>query len=322
MKKITAIVLAVTVFASGFGAGNIYRSICRAEAVSQKETETENSEESAVQDDMETDTEEAVTQYDAESGAEKEVIYDSADQPGEKADSYGVTEMESETQSETVAVGLESTQISGEVTKSNSGTQLTDFEIIEQYPELPTGCEITAMTMVLHYYGYQVDKVTMALDYMPKTEAEFYRSEDGRLMGPDLENYFVGDPTEDSGYICGTGAIVTAANRYLTDVGSNLKAAAMKNAQPEELYDLIDQGTPVVIWCTINMEDRAETDGWYREDGTYMEWSTNDHGAVLIGYDEDTVTVADPIYSRITVSREQFEKIFAERGGQCVILTE
>ena len=94
----------------------------------------------------------------------------------------------------------------------------------------------------------------------------------------------------------------------------------MKNVQPEKLYDLIDQGTPVVIWCTINMEDRAETDGWYREDGTYMEWSTNDHGAVLIGYDEDTVTVADPIYSRITVSRDQFEKIFAERGGQCVIL--
>ena len=130
----------------------------------------------------------------------------------------------------------------------------------------------------------------------------------------------MGDPTEETGYICGTGAIVTAANAYLTDVGSDMTAVAMKNAQPEELYDLIDQGTPVVIWCTINMEDRAETDGWYREDGTYMEWSTNDHGAVLIGYDEDTVTVADPIYNRITVSRAQFEKIFAERGGQCVIL--
>lgn len=279
MKKITAITLAVVVFIGGFGAGNIYRSICKAEAVSQKETETEDSEETLVQDDMET-----------------------------------------ETQSETVAVGLESTQISAEVKKSNSATQLTDFDIIEQYPELPTGCEITALTMVLNYYGYQVNKVTMALDYMPKVQAEFYRSEDGRLMGPDLENFFVGDPTEETGYICGTGAIVTAANRYLADVGSDLTAAAIKNAQPEKLYDLIDQGTPVVIWCTINMEDRAETDGWYREDGTYMEWSTNDHGAVLIGYDEDTVTVADPIYSRITVSRDQFEKIFAERGGQCVIL--
>lgn len=304
MKKIIAVVLAAAVFVSGFGAGNAYRSICKAETVRQTESVTEekteamDTEEAVISDHVEGDTEEVV----AQDGAETE------------------SEAQSETQSETVAVGLESAQIFAEVKKSDSGTQLTDFDIIEQYPELPTGCEITAMTMVLNYYGYQVNKVTMALDYMPKVQAEFYRSEDGRLMGPDLENFFVGDPTEETGYICGTGAIVTAANRYLADVGSDLTAAAIKNAQPEKLYDLIDQGEPVVIWCTINMEDRAETDGWYREDGTYMEWSTNDHGAVLIGYDEDTVTVADPIYNRITVSRDQFEKIFAERGGQCVIL--
>lgn len=304
MKKIIAVVLAAAVFVSGFGAGNAYRSICKAEtarqteSVTEEKTEAMDTEEAVISDHVEGDTEEVV----AQDGAETE------------------SEAQSETQSETVAVGLESTQIFAEVKKSDSGTQLTDFDIIEQYPELPTGCEITAMTMVLNYYGYQVNKVTMALDYMPKVQAEFYRSEDGRLMGPDLENFFMGDPTEETGYICGTGAIVTAANRYLADVGSDLTAAAIKNAQPEKLYDLIDQGTPVVIWCTINMEDRAETDGWYREDGTYMEWSTNDHGAVLIGYDEDTVTVADPIYSRITVSRDQFEKIFAERGGQCVIL--
>lgn len=290
MKKIIAMVLAVVVFAAGFGAGNIYRSICKA--------------------------------AESKSGAVSENGTEVLDQTEQNSDSNGMAEPESETQSETVAVGLESTLLSEKVYRNSTGTRLTDFEIMEQYPELPTGCEITAMTMVLNYYGYNVDKVTMALDYMPKIQAEFYRSEDGRLMGPDLENFFVGDPTEETGYICGTGAIVTAANAYLTDVGSDMTAVAMKNAQPEELYDLIDQGTPVVIWCTINMEDRAETDSWYREDGTYMEWSTNDHGAVLIGYDEDTVTVADPIYSRITVSRVQFEKIFAERGGQCVILTE
>lgn len=290
MKKIIAMVLAVVVFAAGFGAGNIYRSICKA--------------------------------AESKSGAVSENGTEVLDQTEQNSDSNGMAEPESETQSETVAVGLESTLLSEKVYRNSTGTRLTDFEIMEQYPELPTGCEITAMTMVLNYYGYNVDKVTMALDYMPKIQAEFYRGEDGRLMGPDLENFFVGDPTEETGYICGTGAIVTEANAYLTDVGSDMTAVAMKNAQPEELYDLIDQGTPVVIWCTINMEDRAETDSWYREDGTYMEWSTNDHGAVLIGYDEDTVTVADPIYSRITVSRVQFEKIFAERGGQCVILTE
>ena len=298
MKKITTIILAVVVFAAGFGAGNIYRSICKT---------AENKRWAAIENETESDE-----KIDADMASSNEI---------EAVTVEGEPERE-ETESETVAVGLESTLLSEKVLRNSTETQLADFEIIEQYPELPTGCEITAMTMVLNYYGYNVDKVTMALDYMPKVQAEFYRSEDGRLMGPDLENYFVGDPTEDSGYICGTGAIVTAANAYLSDVGSSLTAMAMKNAQPEELYDLIDQGTPVVIWCTINMEDRAETDGWYREDGTYMEWSTNDHGAVLIGYDEDTVMVADPIYSRITVSRAQFEKIFAERGGQCVILTE
>lgn len=289
MKRITGIVI-VMVFIAGFFSGNMYRLICNAAPVSRN------------------DTEEVVVQTELETESETDAVYDVS------------TEKETETQSETVAVGLGNSQITASAYHKTGGTQLTDFEIIEQYPQLPTGCEITALTMVLNYYGFDVDKVTMALDYMPKVQAEFYRSEDGRLIGPDLENYFVGDPTEETGYICGTGAIVTAANAYLEDVGSGLTASAMKNAQPEELYALIDQGIPVVIWCTINMEDRAETDGWYREDGTYMEWSTNDHGAVLIGYDEDTVTVADPIYSRITVSKEQFERIFAERGGQCVVV--
>lgn len=290
MRKIAGIVIAAAALVIGFGAGNVYRSICKAAVINQSETE-------------------------------EEVLLTESEQESETEETYDHTKSEFETQSETVAVGLESNQLTEAGYSTHKGIQLTDFDIIEQYPELPTGCEITALTMVLNYYGYDVDKVTMALDYMPKVQAEFYRSEDGRLMGPDLENYFVGDPTQDSGYICGTGAIVTAANRYLADVGSNLTATAMKDAHPEELYQLLDEGTPVVIWCTINMEDRAETDGWYREDGTYMEWSTNDHGAVLIGYDEATVTVADPIYSRITVSREQFEKIFAERGGQCVYLS-
>ena len=296
MKKITGIMLAAMMFVGGFGSGNIYRSVCQAE----------------VSDRMGAvgDTEADVEAFEDTVLSESEVILEQE------------TEQKTEKQSETAAVGLESSLLTENTATSRKGTQLTEFEIIEQYPELPTGCEITAMTMVLNYYGYDVDKVTMALDYMPKVPAEFYRGTDGRLMGPDLENYFVGDPTQDSGYICGTGAIVTAANTYLTDVGSDLTAVALKNAQPEELYALIDQGIPVVIWCTINMEDRAETDGWYREDGTFMEWSTNDHGAVLIGYDEDTVTVADPIYNRITVSREQFEKILAERGGQCVILKD
>lgn len=49
-----------------------------------------------------------------------------------------------------------------------------------------------------------------------------------------------------------------------------------------------------------------------------MAWSTQDHGAVLIGYSEETVTIADPISGMMEYDREQFES----RGRQCVILQE
>ncbi|MCD8380846.1 MAG: C39 family peptidase [Lachnospiraceae bacterium] len=198
--------------------------------------------------------------------------------------------------------------------------QIENFEIIYQMPELPTGCEVVALTMVLHYYGFDVDKTTMAADYLPTAEAIFYYGSDGLKYGPDLNEYFVGNPFTEGGYICGTGAIVTAADSYLSDVGSDLRAVDMTGTSVEELYRLVSEDIPVLVWVTIEMAQRASTSGWYTESGEYVEWSTNDHGAVLIGYTEDTVTIADPISGLIEYSREAFESVFASRGNQCVIL--
>ncbi|MFR1214772.1 MAG: C39 family peptidase [Acutalibacteraceae bacterium] len=36
---------------------------------------------------------------------------------------------------------------------AESEHQINSFDVIFQMPELPTGCEITALTMVLNYYG-------------------------------------------------------------------------------------------------------------------------------------------------------------------------
>lgn len=200
--------------------------------------------------------------------------------------------------------------------------RLADFPVLYQMPELPTGCEITALTMVLHFYGYPVDKTTMAADYLPKARANLHEGADGRLYGGDLRNYFIGDPFTEAGYICGTGAIVTAANTYLQDAGSSLQAVDESGAAPEQLYDFVSEGTPVVVWVTIGMADRRQAEGWYTEDGTYVDWSTNDHGAVLIGYAPDTVTIADPLAGIVEYSRSQFESVYAERGSQCVLLRD
>ena len=170
-----------------------------------------------------------------------------------------------------------------------------------QSPELPTGCEITAMTMALRYAGLDADKVTMATEYLPCQPYKLYTGADGKTYGPDWNHYFIGDPTTEIGYVCGTGAILTAANRYLEDVGNPLRAKDRTGARPEELYALVSQDIPVVVWVTIRMGDRTPAGGWYTE---------------------DEIVVADPITGRSAYPRSRFERIFASRNNRCVILEE
>ena len=144
---------------------------------------------------------------------------------------------------------------------SGKGALPAEFEIIRQMPELPTGCEITALTMMLNYYGYSVDKMTMASEYLPVIPAEFYEGADGRVYGPDMDNFFVGDPSA-SGYICGTGAIRSAADAYLEDRDSALRAKDLTGPRLPELYALVRDGPPVQVWVTIGMAERDGVQGW------------------------------------------------------------
>lgn len=42
-----------------------------------------------------------------------------------------------------------------------------NVENILQTPELPNGCEITSAAIVLNYLGFDIDKVTLAENYLP-----------------------------------------------------------------------------------------------------------------------------------------------------------
>lgn len=197
---------------------------------------------------------------------------------------------------------------------------IQNFNIVYQEPELPTGCEITAMTMALNYSGCNVDKYTMATKYLPCTSYTFEYGEDGNLYGPSPEEYFIGDPTSAYGYVCGTTPIVTAANNYLKDAKSKLKATDITGATPNELYELVDKGYPIVVWVTIDMTERSDIEKWTATDGKQYDWCMDDHAAVLIGYSTNTVTIADPLAGFVEYSKESFESVFKSRNNKCVVL--
>lgn len=198
---------------------------------------------------------------------------------------------------------------------------IPNFPIIYQSPELPTGCEITAATMLLRYYGYGADKVTMARNYLPTLyDTGYHYGSDGRLYGNDMESYFIGDPFSSQGIICGVTAIHTAITNYFSDTGVSAAVQDITGTSLDDVYGLIKSGTPVMVWVTVGMRDRWSKSGWYRDDGAYMEYDRNDHAAVLIGYSGDRVFLADPIAGNVSYGRAQFEKIFTERGNKCLII--
>ena len=206
-------------------------------------------------------------------------------------------------------------QATTEVSKNDKNSipvshTIKDFEVIDQLPEL---------TMVLNYYGLNPDKVELATEYLPTTEYSTYY-ENNKLMGPDSDNYFLGDPTSVYGYVCGTGAIVTAANKFLSDKNAKYVAKDLSGCDFSELYKYVSQDKPIVVWTTIEMADRWETEDWYTESGKHLEWSQNDHCSVLMGYTEKTVKIADPILGDVEYSKTQFEKVLASRGNKAVAL--
>ncbi len=68
------------------------------------------------------------------------------------------------------------------------------------------------------------------------------------------------------------------------------------------------------------MTERDVVEGWYTSEGEYVDWGHSDHAAVLVGFDPVNVLVADPLLGISQYSRTQFEKAFASRNNQCVVL--
>lgn len=84
---------------------------------------------------------------------------------------------------------------------------------------------------------------------------------------------------------------------------------------------MVAEGTPVEVWVTIDMEARQSSDSWYSEvDGELVQIDNNDHSMVLIGYDKDTVTLADPLEGIVTYPRSTFESVYRARGEMAVAI--
>ena len=186
-----------------------------------------------------------------------------------------------------------------------------EVENILQNPELPNGCEITAAAIVLNYLGFDIDKVTLAEDYLP-IHIPYWEAD------PTVE--FMGSPADELSFYCLPGAVTTAVNAYLDDQGSTYQAQDITGANSAELDMYLAQGTPVLVWAT-----RAFTAPLYNYTFTLSDGSwpySNSHCLVLTGYDEDYYYFADPMQEITRIDRDTFALRYEQLGSHAVVITQ
>ncbi|WIV13326.1 C39 family peptidase [Proteiniborus sp. MB09-C3] len=193
-----------------------------------------------------------------------------------------------------------------------------DVPTVMQNPELPNGCEITSLTSVLNYKGYNAEKTEMADVYLPK-EAFYVKNE--KLYGANPYKSYAGNPREKNGFFSYAPPIVEAANSYLDTVQGKEKPIDISNSTREEIIDYLNQGIPVVIWVTLDLSKPKINYSWYLSDtGEKTDMPINLHCVVLNGYAGDNVHVMNPLKGQVAYDADAFFQSYVELGSHAVIL--
>lgn len=190
---------------------------------------------------------------------------------------------------------------------------------------LPTGCELVSAKMVLEYYTGEEIPMTEIVDNI---ECRYPQSVNGLLTGPHPEDAFIGNPWDPSGYGCFAPVLANMMNTLLPDeyVAINTTGTALQTLAETWL----PQGTPVLIWATINMVNHSNYLGWYIEDENgeptdeWYDWQVNEHCLVLVGYDNDFYYFNDPNawQTPTRFGREIVETRYNSMGMYSIIVQE
>lgn len=165
-----------------------------------------------------------------------------------------------------------------------------------QMPELPTGCEATALGTLLRMNGVDVTKFDVA-DAMPKSN------------GSDFVYAFWGNPySATDGWACMAPCSVITANKFLKDTN--------KVAVEYTGTNLTDLKFPSAVWVTMYLNDPQPSN--YESNGYRL--FRNPHCVVVTRIELDSVYVIDPLVGEVAYPLERFNSVYKELGCQAVCI--
>lgn len=186
------------------------------------------------------------------------------------------------------------------------------FKTVMQDPELPTGCEVTALCQVLNHLGFKINKTElfdnfMAVDYI------------GAVT---MNQAYIGDPRSKTGFGCNAPVTVKTAYEYFQSIDSPCCAVDITGTDFRELFSWIAQDIPVIVWTTMGLQYGTEEYMWTAGNGEKFYFNNLQHCVAIYGYDlkNDKVYTADPQKGNVEYSIKQFEKMYDIMKKQAVVI--
>ncbi|WP_101772544.1 C39 family peptidase [Peptostreptococcus faecalis] len=191
-------------------------------------------------------------------------------------------------------------------------TRYLNVESKNQFPNMPNGCEITSLSMLMKYSGYDVSKEYLNDNFLKKSG--FYNT--------DPEEYYIGNPYKKSGYYSYAKPIADCANRYFENLGVSQRAEDKTGMSVfGVLNNVIFDKKPVAVWYTIDDKSPEYGDRYYTNlQGEKLPLYKNLHCVVVEGVGKGKVYIIDPIQGKRSVNFVQFIKLYYQMGQRAVII--
>lgn len=193
--------------------------------------------------------------------------------------------------------------------------------LIHQYPELPRGCEVTSLAMLLKYNNINVSKMTLAKE-IKKDDTAYYKDDKGRIYYGNPYDGFVGDMynIKKNGYGVYHGPIAELAEKYIKDGVIDLTGVEF-----EDIIHFLKLGHP--IWVITNATYKSLDDTyfeiWHTPSGI-VKTTNKLHSVIITGVDKNNIYINDPLSTQanISVNKQNFKMAWEQMGHQAITIVK
>lgn len=190
--------------------------------------------------------------------------------------------------------------------------QKLNVPLENQMPDLPNGCEVTSLSMLMNYYGIKVSKNELA-----ETIQHVDSFTDGGKYRGNPHQGFVGHMTiANAGWCVYNEPLYNVARKYTSHI-ENITGSDFLS-----LLKLVSTGHPVMIITTITFNKVNNMQTWDTNTGK-VNVTPSSHACVITGYSKPkkVVYVNNPYgYKNQPVNWKNLQASYNQQGRQALYI--